>query len=307
MGTIKWYKRDIDAALAGMAMLTLEQRGAYNTVLDLIYESEDRLVDDDRAISARLGCDQRVWKRIKTDLLRLGKIHTSGELLRNFRATSEISSITSFIDQQSRKGVLSGKSRRNKSSNPNDNSGLNGTPVRTPVEPRLEPINHLLSKNLESSSDRPSNGHTDARGLSLDDVSQSLRAIPGIDKHPVALNLDISPIWRLVQAGWDFHGLIVPSIQGILQRTKQNRIRKWSFFATSIEDDGAPAVPPSPPQAEQITDERWQSRMDYARKKKCWDYALCGPLPHTPGCRVPAHLLEPADGKGWIDFKDRPR
>ena len=37
MGTLKWYKRDPDAALSGMFELTLEERGAYNTILDLIY------------------------------------------------------------------------------------------------------------------------------------------------------------------------------------------------------------------------------------------------------------------------------
>ena len=31
MGNIRWYKRDPDAALNGMAVLTLEERGAYNT------------------------------------------------------------------------------------------------------------------------------------------------------------------------------------------------------------------------------------------------------------------------------------
>ena len=37
MGVVKWYKRDPNAALTGMASLTLEERGAYNTILDLIY------------------------------------------------------------------------------------------------------------------------------------------------------------------------------------------------------------------------------------------------------------------------------
>ena len=37
MGTLKWYKRDPRAALAGMMKLTLEECGAYNKILDLIY------------------------------------------------------------------------------------------------------------------------------------------------------------------------------------------------------------------------------------------------------------------------------
>ena len=32
-----WYKRDIRAAIAGMTHLTLEERGAYNTIIDHQY------------------------------------------------------------------------------------------------------------------------------------------------------------------------------------------------------------------------------------------------------------------------------
>ena len=35
MGELKWYKRDPRAALVGMSCLTLEERGAHNTILDL--------------------------------------------------------------------------------------------------------------------------------------------------------------------------------------------------------------------------------------------------------------------------------
>jgi hypothetical protein len=31
MGVVKWYKRDPNAALTGMASLTLEERGAYRS------------------------------------------------------------------------------------------------------------------------------------------------------------------------------------------------------------------------------------------------------------------------------------
>jgi len=40
VGKVRWYKRDPNAALTGMAGLTLEERGAYNTILDLIYAND---------------------------------------------------------------------------------------------------------------------------------------------------------------------------------------------------------------------------------------------------------------------------
>jgi hypothetical protein len=39
---MKWYKRDPNAALTGMASLKLEERGAYNTILHLIYATTGR-------------------------------------------------------------------------------------------------------------------------------------------------------------------------------------------------------------------------------------------------------------------------
>jgi len=65
MGILKWYKRDPRAALAGMMGLSLEERGAYNTILDLIYCHDGALVDDPRLISGWLGVDPRVWRRLR--------------------------------------------------------------------------------------------------------------------------------------------------------------------------------------------------------------------------------------------------
>lgn len=91
MSRIKWYKRDPLAALDGMMILTLEERGAYNTVLDLIYAREGKVDDDDRFLAGWMRCDIRVWKRIKERLISLGKLQSSGGLLTNLRATSEVS------------------------------------------------------------------------------------------------------------------------------------------------------------------------------------------------------------------------
>lgn len=87
---VGWYKRDPSAALEGMQRLTLEERGAYNTILDLIYLRDDRLADDDHFISGYLGVDKRVWKRVKASLVAKGKLVLDGEFIRNGRATTEV-------------------------------------------------------------------------------------------------------------------------------------------------------------------------------------------------------------------------
>lgn len=101
MGKLRWYKRDPDAALGGMMALTLEERGAYGTVLDLIYSHADQLPDDDRFIAGWCGCDLRVWRRIKKRLVELGKLQLEGGCIRNIRATSGVDEALSRVEQAS--------------------------------------------------------------------------------------------------------------------------------------------------------------------------------------------------------------
>ena len=86
MTEIKWYKRDPKAALEGMAELTLEECGAYNIVLDLIYRNGGKLLDDDRFICGWMRCDMRIWRRIKNRLLERQKVYIEDGFLRNKKA-----------------------------------------------------------------------------------------------------------------------------------------------------------------------------------------------------------------------------
>ena len=114
MGDIRWYKRDPDAALAGMAELTLEERGAYNTVLDLIYSMEGNLKDDDRYISGWLRCDVRVWRRIRRRLTELGKLYLYAGCLHNKRADRELDAAKHRVLSAAEAGRSSWATRKQK-------------------------------------------------------------------------------------------------------------------------------------------------------------------------------------------------
>src|SRR5580765_4982193 len=90
MGILKWHRRDHNAALRGMMMLTLEERGAYNTILDLIYAHDGELEDNENEILPWLRVDPRVWRRLRLRLLSLGKLYVRGGCLRNERADDEV-------------------------------------------------------------------------------------------------------------------------------------------------------------------------------------------------------------------------
>ena len=84
MSKLKWYPRDPSASLTSMMILSLEERGAYNTIMDLLYAHDGEIMDDDRYFSSWLKCDLRVWKRIKNALILHKKIYLKEEMLRSY-------------------------------------------------------------------------------------------------------------------------------------------------------------------------------------------------------------------------------
>ena len=75
---MKFYKRDPDRALAGMADLTLQERGAYNTILDALYSRDGVLRADDEMLRRLLGCHGNEYRAVKSKLMGCGKIWIEG-------------------------------------------------------------------------------------------------------------------------------------------------------------------------------------------------------------------------------------
>lgn len=93
------YPRDF---LDGTVGMSLEVKGAYSVVLDLIYMMGDRgLPDDPKFISGHLGCSVRKWNSIKKELVERGKIELENGIISNFRADKEKIIQRKFQDKQS--------------------------------------------------------------------------------------------------------------------------------------------------------------------------------------------------------------
>ena len=168
MGDIRWYKRDPDAALAGMAELTLEERGAYNTVLDLIYSTAGNLHDNDREIAGWLRCDIRIWRRIRRRLVELGKLYLHAGMLRNGRADREIYAMQHRVLSAAEAGRSSWRTRKEKGSILNGwNRASVQTTVRTTQKERKKERD--LTESLEGKSKEDAN-----RGSKLGDVTDAL-------------------------------------------------------------------------------------------------------------------------------------
>jgi uncharacterized protein YdaU (DUF1376 family) len=112
VGRLKWYKRDPNKALVGMRRLTLEECGAYNLILDLIYAHDGQLADDDQFLTGWIGGDIRIWRRMKARLVELHKIEVKDGFITNPRATEEVAEGLARVDKASRAGAASAKIRR---------------------------------------------------------------------------------------------------------------------------------------------------------------------------------------------------
>ena len=107
--SFEWHSRYHRAALDGMLTLSLEARGAYNTVLDLIYAKGAPVADDARWLAGWMGCSVKKWLPIRELLIARGKlvvVEVAGQpCLMNARAAQELEE----SEQRRRKAADSGR------------------------------------------------------------------------------------------------------------------------------------------------------------------------------------------------------
>lgn len=99
--------------------LSLEERGAYQDILDQIVEiGQDNdppaIPDDARAIAGLLGCTVETWRRLKRRLCfgRLAVLVCEGGLISQGRVVEEIEEARKRIARSQKAGKASGKARR---------------------------------------------------------------------------------------------------------------------------------------------------------------------------------------------------
>lgn len=130
-----WYKRYPDKWLAGTQYLTLEERGAYATIIDVQYARQGDLPDDERIICEYLSCRPQVWRRLRAALVAKQKLHVlaCGKLTAN--------------------GVAETRNRFETGTKPPQNRPLNGRFQKNPTEiaqefgPRTRTITRTKSKS----------------------------------------------------------------------------------------------------------------------------------------------------------------
>lgn len=91
MSGLAWYRRYPSNFLQSTTMLTVEEKGAYSVLLDMMYQNGGPIPDDPAWIARVCGCSKRKWTQVlRPRLIALGKINIrEGGLLSNGRMVYE--------------------------------------------------------------------------------------------------------------------------------------------------------------------------------------------------------------------------
>lgn len=89
MSARPWYKRYPSDFIAGTLSMTLEQKGAYSMVLDLLYDRGGPIPDDSQHIARVCGCSTRKWNQLRAELLAMGKLVAMDGCLDNPRSAKQ--------------------------------------------------------------------------------------------------------------------------------------------------------------------------------------------------------------------------
>ena len=160
MSVLPYHKRYHSDALSGMMGLTLEQRGAYNTLLDMRYDRGGPLIDNERLMAGYMNCSTRKWRSMRQDLIDLGKIRINRDgMITNGRTELEIENLTKTHRDRVKSGAKGGRTRAEKAEKANDNSESGQADLK-PTSSDTQAISEIRS---QSSVDKSTDGKPSAK------------------------------------------------------------------------------------------------------------------------------------------------
>lgn len=123
MSALPYHKRYHGDALTGFMALSLEERGAYQTLLDMIYDRGGPLIDNERLLAGYMNCSTRKWRQLREQLIEKGKIClTRDGLISNSRARKEIENASKTQRKLIEAGAKGGRTRADNEKKGNENS-----------------------------------------------------------------------------------------------------------------------------------------------------------------------------------------
>jgi uncharacterized protein YdaU (DUF1376 family) len=295
MSARPWYRRYGSDFIAGTLGLTLEEKGAYSLILDLIYDHGGPIADDPRYIAGVCGCSVRKWNAIRATLVKAGKIEVGDGTISNSRAIFELENDAKTTRKLSENGRTGGNKRAENEAARKENNGLAeaGLKHRAPVQ---NPESREEGKPSSSSGDK-------SPSLRARDVKAAFERFtaaypkregtdpskPAFDKFAAAVKSGTDPaaiIAGAVAYAAEQAGLGKVGTQFVKQRVAWLNQRLWEDYRPPPPEkppDPDAGRPPGAPSTEEILARTQRSRQANARENPDPENLRDGPGVHREG------------------------
>jgi len=257
----KRFPRDFLDATVGMS---LEQKGAYGLVLDLIF-MRGNLPDDSQYIAGQLGCSVRKWNSLREYLVSVGKLKIENGMISNFRAD--------ILLEETR------KYREQKAENRSKHKEIKVEEKR-PSTKRAE----IQITDKEEGATAPSASEV---------VEDIWKLLPRKKRGGTSKAKLLKPIGKLLKAKADPVRIIAAVAACYSEPRHTEDDGQYAPAICSWLSDGV--WENWEPQSEStLQDADWRPIMRAYCETRHWPSALAGPAPHEEGCRAPAGMLKAA-------------
>lgn len=238
-----WHKRYHSDAIAGFMGLSLEERGAYQTLLDLMYDRQAPLIDDTedrmRLIAGYLGVGLRKYRSVTASLIQKGKLYRLPDgRLSNKRFEKEIKNKTKTSEKRAKNGKLGGEKKAEnwKKTNKNNDSSYQELEQKPSYNQKPE----ARSQSLENkTTDSAVSGPPETAAHDLQAIGDRCLEAMGISPKDPHWRGHYGFIAAWIANGWDVQLDILPTIKAVTARRtakKQGLPRTLSFFTDAIAD-----------------------------------------------------------------------
>lgn len=243
MSVTPYHKRYHSDALAGFMSLSLEERGAYQTLLDLMYDRGGPILDNERLLAGYMGVSLRKWKTLRESLIEKGKIYVTDDgLLSNSRVEKELENYAKTSRKRAENGL---KGARKKIENQKKTNKINETDLAEPEhdlgyirnqKPEYPPTPHGGDDRKEGSGRRNSTAPAKPDGVT-EPVWRDFLELRKRKRAPLSETALNGIIREARTAGWPLEDALTEAVT-----------RGWqSFKAEFVRDRAPPARPQQAP------------------------------------------------------------
>jgi uncharacterized protein YdaU (DUF1376 family) len=173
------YPRDF---FEGTQEMSLELKGAYIMVLNLMYTRGGPVSDEPGFISRYVGCSVRKWKQVRDELVAMGKLHVQNGMISNSRADEVLEKQRTYQDKQAEN-----RTRPNK-------NNAEETPART-TRAKSEPDTEVRDDLITA----PAFDFSNVDGSDLDQLEAACRKWANGSLVQTAGPMVLAPIVRLLK------------------------------------------------------------------------------------------------------------